>query len=285
MAKMALNRKGRRGKGQGALLGARVGFTPVYYPPPRLPDGNLARSCLKGRGRQNVLRANLSWDIVDKGAIEIHYYPPEDPNEDGEEDIADLGAKPKVEPKEDAESKEKKKRLAEEKRRERAKARQEAKDRELFGRPVNSNHAVSKIISPTPSEDSEPSPVKSSREDLTGTSTPPNTKPESECARASPRESPAKESKKKTGKAKALSQSSGSPEDEETPAKSKGEEKPAKSKTKKTKDEGKPDKSKKSKESSPSSSTTAESFHLSSRNLPADIPESKGKKASKSKTP
>ena len=276
MAKMALNRKGRRGKGQGALLGARVGFTPVYYPPPRLPDGNLARSCLKGRGRQNVQRANLSWDNVDKGAIEIHYYPPEDPNEDDEEDIADFSAKPKVEPKEDAESKEKKKRLAEEKRRERAKARQEAKDRELFGRPVNSNHAVSKTISPTPSEDSEPSPVKSSREDLRDTSTPPNT-------RASPRESPAKESKKKTGKAR--SQSSGSPEDEETPAKSKGEGKPAKSKTKKTKDEGKPGKSKKSKESSPSSTSTAENSHLSSRNLPADIPEFTGKKASKSKTP
>jgi len=141
LQKQALSSRKRRSKGgsNGALPGARVGYTPVYYQAPLLPNGTEARSCLKGRGRTTVLKTSLLWGEN----LPMHFYPPENPVEggsDGEDTSKPAQSK-------DTAAMAVKKRLAEEKRRERAKARQEAKDAELFGR------APGRTISPTPSDD------------------------------------------------------------------------------------------------------------------------------------
>jgi len=147
LAQQALGQGKRRGKGgqHGALPGARVGYVPVYYPPPVLPDGSAARSCLKGRGRTTVLKTSLVWGEN----APIHNYPPEHPTEEGGD--SEDEDNPKKRTQADALSAQEKRRQAEEKRRERAKARQEAKDAELFGRPGRS------AVSRTSSNESSPS--------------------------------------------------------------------------------------------------------------------------------
>ena len=149
LQKQALSSRKRRGKSgsNGALPGARVGYTPVYYQAPLLPDGTEARSCLKGRGRTAVLKTSLVWGEN----LPMHFYPPENPIE-GDSDGEDTSKPAKGK---DTVAAVEKRRLAEDKRRERAKARQEAKDAELFGRKLV------RTASPTPS-DSETSPVRAS---------------------------------------------------------------------------------------------------------------------------
>jgi hypothetical protein len=129
LQKQALSLRKRRGKGgsNGALPGARVGYTPVYYQAPMLSDGTEVRSCLKGRGRTAVLKTSLVWGEN----LPMHFYPPENPKEGGDSDGEDTSKPAKGK---DTVAAVEKRRLAEEKRRERAKARQEAKDAELFGR-------------------------------------------------------------------------------------------------------------------------------------------------------
>ena len=165
LAKAALGMKGRRGKGgqQGLLPGARVGYHPVYYPPPILSDGAPARSCLKGRGRTNAMREGLSWGPP----IPMHFYPPENPDLDAgaESDDSDSGAKKsrKAKAKQPGElSAAEKKRIAEEKQRERAKQRQAAKDAALFGSdagniaPLKRSASFETLNSPPDSRSSSP---------------------------------------------------------------------------------------------------------------------------------
>ena len=88
LAKEALSMKRRKGKGgqHGAMPGARVGYTAVYYPAPVLSDGTAARSCLKGRGRQEPMRASLVWGETERENLDTFFYPPEYPQSDESDD-------------------------------------------------------------------------------------------------------------------------------------------------------------------------------------------------------
>jgi len=81
----------RRKKGRRRLPGAKVGYTPVYYDPPKLDTGVAVRSCLKGRGRTAVhgtlLRGGLVWSagsLATPAENPIFYYPAADYGEEGE---------------------------------------------------------------------------------------------------------------------------------------------------------------------------------------------------------
>ena len=168
LAKTALGR--RKGRQNGVMPGARVGYTPIYYPPPVLISGNETRSCLKGRGRIDAMRAGLTWGED----IPMHYYPPENPETDEEDSESDedtevrirkpkppLATKGELAEKENSAAE--KKRIVEEKRRERSKARQDAKDMVLFGKPLPVARTGSNGSASSPPKSGNVSPERTSR--------------------------------------------------------------------------------------------------------------------------
>jgi WD40 repeat protein len=164
LAKQALSLSRRRGKGGqlGSMPGARVGYTPVYYPPPMLPDGSHARSCLKGRGRQEAMRAGLSWGETEFDNLEIHFYPPENPVE-GEGESDDSDSTPSKNKRNQGANAAAKKKRTEEIARERARKRQMEKDIELFGKPVSVQRSQS--VSPERPREGDESPTRVSSPD------------------------------------------------------------------------------------------------------------------------
>ena len=144
LAKEALSMKRRKGKGgqHGAMPGARVGYTAVYYPAPVLSDGTSARSCLKGRGRQEPMRASLVWGETERENLETFFYPPEYPQSDESDDDEGETIKANNKKKSRITASEARQNSAEKKQRslaiqkQRALERQARKDAELFGLPT-----------------------------------------------------------------------------------------------------------------------------------------------------
>jgi hypothetical protein len=88
MEAMSRRKKGARRR----LPGAKVGYTPVYYEPPKLEDGTAVRSCLKGRGRTTVLRGGIVWSaqsLSQPAENPIFYYPPAEYDDEDDEDDED----------------------------------------------------------------------------------------------------------------------------------------------------------------------------------------------------
>lgn len=91
-AKAKEKKKARQALGEGSKLRrnprkkmeGKVGYTPVYYDPPKKQDGTPARSCLKGRGAKRPNKMNFVWGSIPE-QDNWFYYPPEYPSEEEEE--------------------------------------------------------------------------------------------------------------------------------------------------------------------------------------------------------